>query len=54
MPTGTVFEYDEETKELIPVSSLTNDLGILALLLGSAGNEDDAKVIPLKRTKPTW
>ena len=51
MPTGTVFEYDEETKELIPVSSLTNDLGILALLLGSAGNEDDAKVIPLKKDK---
>ncbi|WP_431812062.1 S8 family peptidase [Lysinibacillus sp. FW12] len=51
MPTGTVFEYDEEAKELIPVSSLTNDLGILALLLGSAGNENEAKVIPLKKDK---
>lgn len=50
-PAGTVFEYDEEAKELIPVSSLTNDLGLLALLLGSTGNENDAKVIPLKKDK---
>jgi len=51
MPAGTVFEYDEKAKELIPVSSLTNDLGLLSLLLGSAGNENDAKVIALKKDK---
>ncbi len=51
MPAGTVFEYDEKAKELIPVSSLTNDLGLLSLLLGSAGNENDAKVMALKKDK---
>ncbi|KAB0443719.1 S8 family peptidase [Lysinibacillus fusiformis] len=51
MPAGTVFEYDEKANELIPVSSLTNDLGLLSLLLGSAGNENDAKVMALKKDK---
>lgn len=50
-PAGTVFEYDEETNELIPVSSLTNDMGLLSLLFGSASDPNDAKAIALKKDK---
>lgn len=51
MPSGTIFEYDEEAKELLPVASLTDSLNILALLSGATNNEDDAKVVPLKKDK---
>ncbi|MFJ7738684.1 S8 family peptidase [Lysinibacillus sp. NPDC097287] len=50
-PSGTIFEYDEETKELLPISSLTNELGLIALLLGSTSDENDAKTIALKKDK---
>ncbi|MGE7692639.1 S8 family peptidase [Lysinibacillus sp. NPDC094177] len=50
-PAGTIFEYDEETKGLIPVSSLTNDMGLLSLILGSASDSNDAKTIALKKDK---
>ncbi|MFJ7950171.1 S8 family peptidase [Lysinibacillus sp. NPDC096418] len=50
-PSGTIFEYDEETNELLPISSLTNELGLLALLLGSTSDENDAKTIALKKDK---
>ncbi len=50
-PAGTIFEYDEETNELIPVSSLSNDMGFLSLLLGSTIDENDAKTIALKKDK---
>lgn len=50
-PAGTIFEYDEETKELLPVSSLTNDMGLLSLLLGSSIDENEAKTIALKKDK---
>jgi len=51
MPAGTVFEYDEETKELLPISSLTNDLGPMGLFLGSTSDENVAKTISLKKDK---
>ncbi|MEK5232373.1 S8 family serine peptidase [Lysinibacillus sp. FSL K6-0232] len=51
IPTGTVFEYDEEAKELIPTSSLTNELNILALLTGAVNLENDTKIVPLKKDK---
>ncbi|WP_107923922.1 S8 family peptidase [Lysinibacillus parviboronicapiens] len=50
-PTGTIFEYDEETNELLPVSSLTNDLGLIGLLLGTTTDENEAKTIALKKDK---
>ncbi|MFB7155894.1 S8 family serine peptidase [Lysinibacillus sp. NPDC056232] len=50
-PAGNIFEYDEETKELIPVSSLTNDMGLLSLLLGSKIDENEAKTVALKKDK---
>jgi len=50
-PAGTVFEYDEETNELIPVSSLTNDMGLLSLLFGLTSDPNDAKAIALKKDK---
>ncbi|MGE7913745.1 S8 family peptidase [Lysinibacillus xylanilyticus] len=51
MPAGTVFEYNEETKELLPISSLTNDLGLMGLFLGSTSDENVAKTISLKKDK---
>ena len=50
-PAGTLFEYDEEKNELLPISSLTNDLGLIALLLGSTSDENAAKTIALKKDK---
>ncbi|MFY0518080.1 S8 family peptidase [Lysinibacillus sp. UGB7] len=50
-PAGTIFEYDEETNELLPVSSLTNDLGLISLLLGTTTDENEAKTIALKKDK---
>lgn len=50
-PSGTIFEYDEETKELLPISSLSNDSGLISLLLGSTSDENDAKTIALKKDK---
>ncbi|WP_339260798.1 S8 family peptidase [Lysinibacillus sp. FSL K6-3209] len=51
IPTGTIFEYDEETNELLAVSSLSNDMGLLSLLLGSTSNANDAKAVALKKDK---
>ncbi len=50
-PAGNIFEYDEQTNELIPVASLTNDMGLLSLLLGSTSDENDAKTIALTKDK---
>ncbi|MEB2299583.1 S8 family peptidase [Lysinibacillus xylanilyticus] len=51
LPAGNIFEYDAETNELIPVSSLTNDMGLLSILLGSSIDENEAKTIALKKDK---
>ena len=48
---GTLFEYDEETNELLPVSTLTHGYEFLSLLLGSTSDENDAKTIALKKDK---
>jgi subtilisin family serine protease len=50
-PTGTIFEYDEETNELLPLSSLTNDSGLIGLLYGVTIDENDPKTIALKKDK---
>jgi len=50
-PAGTIFEYDEEANELIPVTSLTNDMGLLSLLFGSTSDPNDAKTVALKKDK---
>jgi len=50
-PAGNIFEYDKEANELIPVASLTNDMGLLSLLLGSTMDENEAKTIALKKDK---
>ncbi len=50
-PAGTIFEYDEETNALNPVTSLTNDMGILGLLFGSTSDPNDAKTVALKKDK---
>ncbi|CAM5229572.1 Peptidase S8 OS=Lysinibacillus sphaericus OX=1421 GN=LS41612_09420 PE=3 SV=1 [Lysinibacillus sphaericus] len=50
-PTGSILEYDEETKELQLISSLTNDPAIISRLYGITINENDSKTIALKRVK---
>ncbi|MGE7093934.1 S8 family peptidase [Lysinibacillus sp. NPDC048646] len=50
-PAGTIFEYDKDTNELLPVSSLTNDMGLIGLLLGTTSDENEAKTIALKKDK---
>ncbi|MGE7675511.1 S8 family peptidase [Lysinibacillus sp. NPDC094403] len=50
-PAGTIFEYDEKTNELNPVTSLTNDMGLLGLILGQTSDPNNAKTIALKKDK---
>ncbi|AVK96462.1 peptidase S8 [Lysinibacillus sphaericus] len=50
-PTGSILEYDEETKELQLISSLTNDPAIISRLYGITINENDPKTIALKKGK---
>ena len=48
---GTLYEYDEETNELLPVSTLTHGYEFLSLLLGSSSNDNEPKTIALKKDK---
>lgn len=50
-PYSTIFEYDEETNELLPISPLTHGFDFLSLILGSTSDENDAKTIALKKDK---
>ncbi|MFJ7646617.1 S8 family peptidase [Lysinibacillus sp. NPDC097279] len=50
-PAATLLEYDEEKNELLPLSSLTNDPGLIGLLYGITIDENDAKAIALKKDK---
>ncbi|MBG9454778.1 peptidase S8 [Lysinibacillus sphaericus] len=50
-PASTIYEYNEETNELSPVTSLTNGLGRIDQLLTLTNNENDTKPVALKKGK---
>ena len=50
-PAGTIFEYDEEANELLPISTLTNDPKLISFIYKIDVDEFDTKTIALKENK---